>query len=482
MRMKLKTILLLLISSILMINCSKSNNNSSGSAGNTPPNNPPPVITADTINSWITKADQSELLQKQNALVLSNTKNSYTSITVDSTQTFQTIDGFGYTLTGGSAYVINTLDATTKNNLLQELFGSNSNSIGISYLRISIGSSDLNASVFSYDDIVGDTTLSHFSLSKDETDLIPLLKQIIAINPAIKILATPWSAPIWMKDNNSSIGGSLLTKYYDVYANYFVKYIKAMQAEGIVIDAVTPQNEPLNPDNNPSMVVTADEEKNFIKNNLGPAFSANEVKTKIICYDHNCDRPDYPTTILSDADAAKYVDGSAFHLYAGDISALSSVHDSYPSKNLYFTEQWTGSKESFSNDLLWHMQNVVIGSMNNWSRTALEWNLASDANYEPHTNGGCDQCKGALTISGSVTRNVGYYIIAQASKFVPAGSVRISSSSITGLYNVAFLTPEGKKVLIVLNNGSSAITFNIKYKDDIVATSSLAGSVVTYVW
>ena len=183
-----------------------------------------------------------------------------------------------------------------------------------------------------------------------------------------------------MKDNNSSIGGSLQTQYYDVYAKYFVKYIQQMKAEGITIDAVTPQNEPLNPGNNPSLVMTAAEQTNFIKNNLGPAFQAAGLTTKIITYDHNCDQPDYPIAVLSDPAANAFVNGSAFHLYAGDISALTTVHDAFPDKAVYFTEQYTSSTGDFGGDLKWHLKNVIIGSMRNWSRTALEWNLANDPN------------------------------------------------------------------------------------------------------
>jgi len=477
--MKIKSLLSLTIAGLLFSNCSKSNNNNSNGNGD----NLPPSSSKDTIISWLTKADATVLLQKQNAITFSTKQNSYSTITVDDSKTYQSIDGFGYALTGGSAYVINKLDANTKNNLLQELFGNGENSIGVSYLRISIGASDLNAEVFSYDDVPGDTTLSHFSLAKDEADLIPVLKQIIAINPNIKIMATPWSAPTWMKDNDSSIGGSLLPQYYNVYANYFVKYIQAMQAEGITITSITPQNEPLYGGNNPSMVVTAEQERDFIKNNLGPAFKNNNINTKIIVYDHNCDRPDYPITILNDADAAQYVDGSAFHLYGGDISALTTVHDAHPDKNVYFTEQWTGAKESFSGDLMWHTKNVIIGTVNNWGKAAIEWNLASDENYQPHTPGGCSECKGALTISGNnIKRNESYYIVAHASKFVPAGSVRISSSAVNGLTNAAFKTPEGKKVLLVLNDGASDISFNIKYKNEQATATLPAGSVATYVW
>ena len=444
--------------------------------------NPPP----NDVDFWLTKSDQSVLLQKQSTVLsFGTTSNSNTNIDVDTTQLFQTIDGFGYTLTGGSAYVINQLNATDKANLLKELFGNDTNSIGISYLRISIGASDLNASVFSYDDMPAgqtDINLANFSLSPDETDLIPLLKEILLINPDIKILGAPWSPPVWMKDNNSSVGGSLQTQYYDVYAKYFVKYIQQMKAAGITIDAITPQNEPLNPGNNPSLLMTAAEQTDFIKNNLGPAFQSASISAKIITYDHNCDRPDYPLAVLNDAAANVFVNGSAFHLYAGDISTLTLVHNSYPDKAVYFTEQWTGANESFETNLRWHLKNVVIGSMRNWSRVALEWNLASDPSYNPHTPGGCTECKGALTIGTSITRNVGYYIIAHASKFVPAGSVRIGSNITGSLQNVAFKTPSGKKVLIVENDGTTDATFNIRFKNKWTTTTLPAGATGTYTW
>jgi len=460
-------------------NCKKTN----PIDGGTPP--PPGGPSGPAISYWITKGDQSALLQKQTAALYFSATGSSSGIEVDSAQTFQTVDGFGYSLTGGSAYLINHLPPAEKASLLQELFGSGENSIGVSYLRISIGASDLSAEVFSYDDLPAgqtDINLEQFSLSKDTVDLIPLLKQILAINPAIKILGSPWSPPVWMKDNGSSKGGSLLPQYYDVYARYFVKYIQAMKANGITIDAITPQNEPLHPGNNPSMLMTAAQQKDFIKNNLGPAFQSAGINTKIIVYDHNCDRPDYPLEILNDAAARAFVDGSAFHLYAGDISALSTLHNAYPDKNVYFTEQWTGANESFAGDLKWHLKNVIIGSMRNWSKVALEWNLASDPSYNPHTPGGCTECKGAITVGATLTRNVSYYIVAHASKFVPPGSVRISSTVNGDLSNVAFLTPQGKKVLIVENDGNTDAVVSIKYKGQIANTSLAAGAVGTYVW
>jgi glucosylceramidase len=466
---------------VIFFSCSKSSSSGSGTTVH-----PPPPVQANDVEFWLTKNDQSVLLQKQSTILsFGTTANSYTNIDVDTTQTYQTIDGFGYTLTGGSAYVINLLNAADKAKLLKELFGNDSASIGISYLRISIGASDLNATVFTYDDMPAgqtDVNLANFSLAPDETDLIPLLKEIIAIHPAIKILATPWSAPVWMKDNGSFIGGSLQPQYYNVYAQYFVKYIQQMKANGITIDAVTPQNEPLNPGNNPSLVMSAEEETNFIKNSLGPAFQTANITAKIIAYDHNCDRPDYPITVLNDATANAFVNGSAFHLYAGDISALTQVHNAFPAKSVYFTEQYTSSTGSFGGDLKWHLKNVIIGSMRNWSKTALEWNLANDLTFHPHTDGGCDQCKGALTISGTIVRNVAYYIIAHASRFVPPGSVRVSSNVSSALQTVAFKTPAGKKVLIVENDGATDASFNIRFNNKWTVTTLPAGAVGTYTW
>ncbi|QZK90357.1 glucosylceramidase [Flavobacterium sp. CHNK8] len=468
--------------SAMNISCSSSNE-----GADSPTPTPTPVVKNE-VDFWLTKGNQSVLLQKQtNILAFGSKANIYQNIEINDTQKYQTVDGFGFTLTGGSAQVINQLATQKKKDLLQELFGSSDASIGLSYLRISIGASDLNAAPFTYDDMPSgqtDVSLTNFSLAPDKIDLIPLLKEILAINPNIKIMGSPWTAPLWMKDNSNFVGGSLQPKYYEVYAQYFVKFIQKMKGEGIVIDAITPQNEPLHGGNNPSMVMTALQQADFIKNNLGPAFKSNNITTKIITYDHNCDNPQYPITILKDAVAYPFVTGSAFHLYGGDISALTTVHDAFPDKEVYFTEQYTSSAGSFDGDLKWQVKNVIIGSMRNWSKIALQWNLANDGTFGPHTQGGCTTCKGAITINSteSLTRNVGYYIAAHASKFVPAGSVRIGSAIVGNLQNVAFKTPEGKKVLLVLNDGSAPELFNIKYNGKWITTSLEAGAVGTYIW
>ncbi|MFD2825004.1 glycoside hydrolase family 30 beta sandwich domain-containing protein [Leeuwenhoekiella polynyae] len=404
---------------------------------------------------YITSLDEKSLIEERK--ILSKTIDSALIdevISVTDSITYQTMDGFGYTLTGGSAMHIHKMSDTARAELLNELFATSE--LGVSYLRLSIGASDLDAAPFSYNDLPKgetDETLEHFSLAQDTVHLVPVLKEILSINPDIKILGSPWSPPVWMKDNGDTRGGSLLPEYYHAYAAYFVKYIKAMQAYGITIDAVTIQNEPLHPGNNPSLLMKASEQAEFIKNHLGPLFKSEGVETKIIIYDHNADRPDYPIEILNDPEAAPYIDGSAFHLYGGNINALEKVHDEHPDKNLYFTEQWVGAPGDFAKELSWHTKNLIIGAPRNWSKTVLEWNLAADKNQDPHTDrGGCDRCLGAVTISGdTVQREPAYYIIGQASKFVKPGSVRIASTMTDEIPNVAYKTPDGEIVVILQN-------------------------------
>ena len=438
-----------------------------------------------TVEFWLTNPDRTALFQSQNVSQTTVTGN-IPLLEVFESQTYQSMDGFGCALTGGSAILINQMGMVEKDALLKELFASDGKNIGMSYLRISIGASDLSDRVFTYDDLPygqTDTAMTQFSLEPEQKDLIPILKQILAINPNIKILGSPWTAPIWMKTKNSSIGGSLKPQYYAAYSKYFVKYIQEMKATGIPIEAITIQNEPLYGGNNPSMIMTATEQTAFIKNYLGPQFKTNNIETKIIIYDHNADRTDYPITVMNDPDAKKYVAGSAFHLYGGTIDDLAKVKTAHPDKDLYFTEMWVGAPGNLTNDLNWHVMNLIIGRTRNWCKIVIEWNLASDPNENPHTDGGCTQCLGAITLDGNnVTRNPAYYIIAHASKFVRPGSVRIGSTSSTTLPNVAFKTPDGKKVLIVLNDSGNLQIFKLTAGNNPIAVTLKAGAVATFVW
>ena len=440
------------------------------------------------VDFWLSDQNKSIIFSNQSTGVdTGKTKvDLFEDIDVNVDQTFQIMDGFGFALNGGSALNLYNMNSTIRESLLEELFGQTNQSIRVSYLRISIGASDLDEFPFSYNDLLSgevDLEMKKFSLKQDERYLIPILKEILAISPNIKIMASPWSAPTWMKSNKKTKGGSLLPEFYDAYSKYFVKYIRSMAEKNILIDAITVQNEPLHDGNNPSMHMSSIEQLNFVKDYLGPAFSRNNISTKIIIYDHNADNINFPISILNDTTARKFVDGSAFHLYGGNINNLSVLKKAHPDKNLYFTEQWVGFPSDLYGDLRWHVRNIIIGASRNWCKTIIEWNLASDENQEPHTKGGCRNCLGAVTVANnSVDRNTAYYAIAHVSKFVPPGSKRINSSSTSHLPNVAFLTENNKIVLVVLNDSDEEINFNINSNEKSIHSSLTAGSVGTYIW
>lgn len=434
---------------------------------------------------WISHPDEGLLFVQQEPIQILFDEDDKADIEISENIEFQEMEGFGYTLTQGSAKHLLGMDAKARTELLKELFDPQIG-IGVSFLRLSIAASDLNDYPFSYHDVEDgqeDPSLDKFDLGPDRLDVLPILKEILSIQPQIKLMASPWSPPAWMKDNKDTRGGQLLPENYSAYALYFLKYIQYMAAEGINIDAITIQNEPLHPGNDPSLLMLPEEQAEFIKNHLGPTFEAAGISTKILIYDHNADKPEYPISILNDAEAKKYIHGSAFHLYAGKIDALSEVHKAHPDKNIYFTEQWVGAPGDMKGDLIWHVKNLLIGGPKNWAKTVLEWNLSSNPELTPYTErGGCKNCLGAVTISGNeVSRNPAYYVIAHASKFVRPGSIRIDSSEMKGLPNVAFRTPEGKIVLIMLNETGEEKKVKIRLKDQIGIYTMPPSAVATLV-
>ena len=459
---------------------------------------------AQTIRSYITCPDRSELFaqQKHAAEFSTQRQENRNYIIIDPRQSYQRIDGFGYALTGGSAEHLMKMSPEARKSLLKELFDPQQG-IGISCIRLTLGASDLNSFVFSYDDMPAgkeDFELKQFSLAQDLHDVVPVMREILAINPDIQILSSPWSAPAWMKTNADVRGGQLRKECYGVYADYFVRYVEAMRDHGIDIDAVTVQNEPLNSRNTPSMYWFAFEQADFIKNYLGPKFREAGLSTGIVVFDHNCDRPDYALAVYNDPEAAKYVTGAAFHHYRGDLSAISYVHEARPDKEIYFTEQMTTERPGQRQIAIAPaVERLIVGIMRNWSRNVVLWNLAADPLNDPHTdNGGCSMCQGALTIDkDSVSRNLAYYVIAHASKFVRPGSVRIASTApgdrsvsicedeqrpnvfrtnVTEhagvAANVAFRTPDGRIVLVAANDSWSRRSIRIQYyRGDLSAMS-----------
>lgn len=467
------------------------------------------------IESWVTNRDRSALFQKQTGSVAfqANAGARGPVIVVDPGQQMQTIDGFGFALTGGSAELLSKMSPQARAGVLRRTFATDGDHIGVSYLRLTIGASDLNSFVFSYDDLApGETDfeLKKFDLGQDRKDVIPVLKEILAINPGIKILGSPWSAPAWMKTNNNVRGGALAERCYGVYAQYLVRYVEEMRKEGIAIDAITIQNEPLNSKNTPSMQWQVGQQLVFLRDHLYPAFTKAGLKTKVILFDHNCDRPDYPLTLLSDPVISRFADGSGFHHYGGDIAAMGLVHLARPDKNVYFTEQMIIEKPgSATIDIAATVRRMIIDTSRNWSRNVILWNLAADPENKPHTDkGGCPMCQGGITLDkDAVSINLAYYTIAHASKFVRPGSVRIGSTApgdkaigltedeerpgvkrmavIDGakvLPNVAFRTPDGKIVLVVANDTQSVNGFAIQYRGEVANIRLSPGAVGTYIW
>jgi glucosylceramidase len=447
------------------------------------------VLSAQKLQVWLSTPDSVNLVTPQPSSHFHHATSASNAIRVDDATTYQTIDGFGHAVTGGTAQLMMKMSPPARHALLQDLFGHGPGQRNMSYIRVSVGASDMNEFVYTYDDLpegATDPTLAHFSLAPDDAYVVPVLKEILAIHPGIRILASPWTPPSWMKDNGKPKGGTLLHDDYGVYAEYLVKYLQGMNGRGIPITTLTVQNEPENPKNTPSMVLTAEQEADFIGKYLGPAMQRANLHTEIVAFDHNCDHPQYPITVLSDPDAGKYTGGSGFHLYLGEVTALSTVHDAFPNKDIFFTEQMVVPRRGATDlGIAEPVARIVIGATTNWARNVLLWNLAADPENGPHTNdGGCPVCSGAITLDGDkVTRNLAYFVTAHFTQFVPPGSVRVASSSNpVDLPNVAFRTPHGGHVLVVSNTTAKDQQFSIKYKHNSAEVKLPAGAVATYTW
>jgi glucosylceramidase len=455
------------------------------------PTNAPMAASVSTVEVWLTTGDGHTKLQRQPDISLTpGTGSNSLQIQVDESIEYQQMDGFGAALTDSSAWLIsNTLDVTQTTNLMNKLF-SPTEGIGISYLRLPMGASEFVTSThYTYDDLppgLTDTDLVSFSIAPDRAYIIPILRQARSVNPQLKLMASPWSAPAWMKSPETLYGGSLRPVYYGVYATYFVKFIQAYQAEGIPIDAVTVQNEPHHTDGSyPTMRMEASEQVDFVADYLGPAFDQAGIRTKILTWDHNWDEPAYALEVLSDSRARRYAAGSAWHCYAGAPGAQTSVYEAHPDKNIYFTECTGGDWDTdFVSVLVWNLRNLFIGAVRHWAKTVLLWNLALDENHGPH-NGGCDNCRGVVTIhpDGTADYSVEYYIIGHLSKFVTPGAHRIASNMYDGqIETIAFRNPNGSKVLIVLNSDTTSLPVDVNWSARHFSYDLPAQSVATFKW
>ncbi len=482
-----------------------------GTAASTPrPGSGPP-----TAQVYVTTLDRSEQLHRRADVSFTRGASNQLTVTVDPSRTYQEMDGFGASITDSSAVLLAGLPRAKRDEVMRSLFDPD-HGIGLSFLRQPIGASDFVAGDhYTYDDVpAGETDfdLSEFTIAHDEEHILPLLRQAKALNPQLKVLATPWSPPAWMKDNQSLVGGRLLDddRVYAAYAQYFVRFLKAYRAAGVPVDYVTVQNEPQNrnPDGYPGMDMPVADQVRLISV-LGPALRRAGVHTRILGYDHNWathpndldslpegrdPEPDYAADVLS-SEAAKWVAGTAYHCYYGDPSAQSALHDAFPDKGIWFTE-CSGSHgpddppaQFFADTLKWHARNVLLGTTRNWAKSVVNWNLALDPQGGPH-NGGCGTCTGVVEVAadGTVTPNAEYYVLGHASKFVRPGAKRIASTSFgtTGwngqIMDAAFGNPDGSTALVVHNENDDPRSFAVAVGDWSFDYTVPGGSLATFVW
>jgi glucosylceramidase len=475
------------------------------------PDAPPPVSV------WVTTAnDRTMQLDQQPSVQFGTEASTHQTIVVDPETTYQTMDGFGASLTDSSAAVLSSLPQERRDEVMRSLFDPEEG-IGVSVLRQPIGSSDFTAEDehYTYDDVAPGRTdfpLRRFSIAHDEAQILPLLRQAKQLNPNLKIIASPWSMPAWMKTGDSLIGGQLKDRfiYYLAYAAYLVKFVAAYRDAGVPIDYLTVQNEPQNrtPNGYPGTDMPVAQQAKLITV-LGPLLRLTSPRTKILGYDHNwamhpndiANTPpgqepetDYAGDLLSST-AARWIAGTAFHCYFGDPSAQTALHERFPDKGIWFTE-CSGSHgpadppaKFYQETLEWHARNIMIGVTRNWSKTAINWNIALDEHGGPHL-GGCDTCTGLVTVNddGTVTTNAEYYTIGHLSKFVRPGAVRIASTSFgtTGwndqIQDVAFRNPDGSTALIVHNQHFDVRTFAVSVGDRTFEYTLPARAVATFTW
>ncbi|WP_328996460.1 discoidin domain-containing protein [Kribbella sp. NBC_01245] len=482
----------------------------------TPATENPALDEAPKARVWVTTVDRSELLTERAPIAFKRGASPETTITVDPSQTFQTMDGFGASITDSSADVLYRLSPADREKTVRSLFDPQQG-IGVSFLRQPVGSSDFTAATehYTYDDVPAGQTdfgLRHFSIARDQAQVLPLLRRAKQLNPALKVMGSPWSPPAWMKTGDSLVGGRLKDDpaIYNAYARYLVKFVQAYTAAGVPIDFLTIQNEPQNrtPGGYPGTDMPVRQAVKVIES-LGPMLRAASPRTKILGYDHNWSthpgdiantppgedpETDYPYQLL-ESPAAKWLAGTAYHCYYGNPADQSKLQKAFPKKGIWFTE-CSGSHgpndtpaQIFRGTLTWHARNLVMGTTRNWAKSVINWNIALDSTGGPH-NGGCGTCTGLVTLQpdGSVTTDAEYYTIGHLAKFVRPGAVRIGSTSYgtTGwngqIQDVAFRNPDGSTALVVHNQNDAPRTFAVAVGDRTFEYTLPGGALATYTW
>jgi glucosylceramidase len=458
-----------------------------------------------TPRVWLTTGDRANVLTEQPAGALGPAVGDAPTITVDPTRGYQRMEGLGASITDSSAHLL--AGSPHRDAIMRDLFASRGG-LGLSYLRQPMGASDFVAGQpYTYDDVPAgqtDFALRHFSIAHDRAEILPLLRQARALNPSLKVMATPWSPPAWMKTSGSLVGGRLIDdpRIYRAYARYFVRFVQEYRRAAVPIDAITLQNEPQNraPSGYPGMDLRDDEEARLVVA-VGRELRRAGLRTKILGYDHNWSlhpndvgppndpaNPEYARSLLEDPGAHRSLAGTAFHCYSGDPERQSVLHDLFPTKDIYFTEcsgtQSGNPATTFADTLHWHTRFLTVGAVRNWAKTVITWNLALDPTGGPH-HGGCDTCIGVVTIdpvTGQATPTADYYVLGHVTRFIRSGAVRVDSTVAGNAWNVAFRNPDGSLVIVVVNDdwGTTAQRFNVAAHGRVFSYELPAGAVATF--
>lgn len=454
------------------------------------------------VSILVTTNNRAYDLKHTSAYFSKKTNMSPNTIKLDPNTQYQTMDGFGAAVTGSTCYNLMKMKPEDRTKFLTETFAEK-DGLGMSYIRISIGCSDFSLSEYTCWDTPGK---ENFALQEEELKyVIPIIKEILAINPNIKIMGSPWTPPRWMKVNNltekasfnSWTSGQLNPDHYDNYGWYFVQWIKAFQAQGIPIYSITIQNEPLNRGNSASLYMTWQEQASFIKQALGPQLKAANLNPKIYAFDHNynydniADQKQYPINMYNDPAVSTYVTGAAYHNYGGDKNELLNIHNQNPAKELVFTEtsigEWNDGR-NLDKRLTDDMREVGLGTVNNWSKGVIVWNLMLDNEKGPNRDGGCQTCYGAVDIDKSnyktITKNSHYYVTSHLSSVVKPGATRIGSNGFTsdGVIYSAFKNTDNSYAIVLMNesNDTKSITIDDTKKHFNYVVP--AKSIVSYRW
>jgi glucosylceramidase len=448
---------------------------------------PPPA--SPTAEMWLTTADETQKLALQPEIVAAGTATGDEAVVVDTSRRFQRMHGFGAAMTDASAQLFSRLPDDKRSAIMAELFGRANGGLGLSFTRLTVGASDFSPTHYSYDDTPGNTPdpkLEHFSIAPARQYVLPRVREALAINPDLLVMISPWSPPAWMKTSKSLIQGQLEPRYYQAFADYLARTVEEFGREGVRVSMLTIQNEPdFEPDSYPGMRVNPPQRAEIIGRYVGPTLRARGIKTEILDYDHNWDNPEMPWAVLSDPAARKYIAGVAWHCYEGDVPAQSQVRDAFPDKDVWFTECSGGEwSPKYAEVLGWMTDKLIIGGANHWSRGVLLWNLALDPAHGPH-KGGCGDCRGVVTIdpaTATITRNVEYYVLGHASRFVLPGAYRVSATKHgEGIEATAFLNRDGSRVAILhRTSGDDPVTIAVDGRR--YSLPLAVGSVATLRW